>query len=904
MGACYHKANALEGFLEASSPGESMDAAEIRNRFVRYFEQRGHRRVPSAPLIPQNDPTLFFVNAGMVPFKGVFTGSETRPYTRATSCQKILRVSGKHNDLDNVGRTPRHHTFFEMLGNFSFGDYFKKEAIEFAWRFLLDELNMPIERLWVTVYEDDDEAYELWKAIGVPEKRLQRLGAETNFWSMGPTGPCGYNSEIFFDHGETFCEGDPGPASDEERYVEIWNLVFMQFNRDADGKQTDLPHPSIDTGAGLERLACALQGVSSNFDTDLFQPLIQHTAQATGTPYGQDPEVDTALRIIADHARATAFLIAEGVMPSNEGRGYVLRRIMRRAIRFGVKLGMQELFFHNATDQVIAQFGEAYPDLTTRQSFVADVVKAEEKRFRATLERGMGLLDTEITSVGDGGVLSGETVFTLSDTYGFPMDLTRQIAQERNVSVDEEGFKKALAAQRARGRAAWKGSGEEAVAGLWHELAKSIEATTFCGYERGEIMSSLLCLVRCGADEASAQTYEQVDVLNAGERGIALLASTPFYAEAGGQVGDHGSLSSTAGSATVTDTSQAAGLVLHHVTVNDGTLEANSEVRATISAAQRDQTRRNHTATHLLHSALQQVLGDHVTQKGSLVGPQRLRFDFSHHKAMTADEMAAVQNLVNQQILLNSTVNTSVEDLQAAKARGVTALFGEKYEAQVRVVSVGEFSTELCGGTHVDATGEIGLLLLVSESGIAAGVRRIEAQTGQGALTHLSGQIELLEQAAGSLKTQPAKLVSAIERLQRERQETRRELQALRNQLASEQATSLLDSAQEIDGVNILAATFDGDLREQADRLRDQLGSSLIVLASSDGKGVRLLAAASKDIAGSRIHAGKIIQAIAPMVDGRGGGRPDMAQAGGKDPGGIQAALDHALVVAKEQLQA
>ena len=881
-----------------------MNAAEIRNRFLRYFEQRDHVCVPSAPLIPQSDPSLFFVNAGMVPFKGVFTGKETRPYSRATSCQKILRVSGKHNDLDNVGRTPRHHTFFEMLGNFSFGDYFKKEAIEYAWRFLLDELNMPVERLWVTVYEEDDEAYELWRAIGVPEQRLQRLGAETNFWSMGPTGPCGYNSEIFFDHGQTLSSDDLGPASDEDRYVEIWNLVFMQFNRAADGTLTDLPHPSIDTGTGLERLASALQGVTSNFDTDLFQPLIAHTATATNTPYGQDPEVDTALRIIADHARATTFLITEGVMPSNEGRGYVLRRIMRRAIRFGVKLGMDEVFFHNTTDEVARQFSDVYPDLSARQSFVRDVVLAEEKRFRSTLQRGMGMLDSEISKAGASGVLCGETVFALSDTYGFPMDLTRQIAEERGFSIDEEGFERALATQRARGRAAWKGSGDESVAELWHELAKTTEATTFCGYDKDDVLAPVVCLVRCDSQKDGTHSYEQVDTLSAGEQGIALLASSPFYAEAGGQVGDSGVLNNSEGASDVTATSQAAGLVLHHVTVSQGDLKVNSEVRATIAGHQRAQTRRNHTATHLLHAALREVLGEHVTQKGSLVGPQRLRFDFSHHKPMTPDEMTAVQTLVNEQVLLNSTVNTTVEDLEAAKERGVTALFGEKYDAQVRVVSVASFSTELCGGTHVGATGEIGLMLLVSEAGIAAGVRRIEAQTGEGAMAHLADRLELLEQAAGSLKTQPSKIVSAIERLQRERQETRRELQALRNQLASEQANSLVEGAQEIDGVNILATTFDGDLREQADRLRDQLGTSLIVLATSDGKGVRLLAAASKDIAGSRIHAGKIIQAIAPLVDGRGGGRPDMAQAGGKDPGGIPAALEHALVVAKEQLQA
>ena len=875
-----------------------MKASEIRRRYLTWFEQRGHLVVPSAPLVPQNDPTLYFVNAGMVQFKDIFTGQETRPAPRATSVQKCLRVSGKHNDLENVGRTPRHHTFFEMLGNFSFGDYFKAEAIPFAWELLTGEFGLDPERLWVTIYNDDDEAHDIWRSIDFPAERIQRLGAKDNFWSMGDTGPCGPCTEIHYDHGAHLDPKGGGPATESDRYVEIWNLVFMQYDQAADGTRTLLPSPSIDTGMGLERLAAIKQGVYSNYDTDLFTGLLDTTARLAQIKQGADAEQDVALRVIADHARATAFLVADGVMPSNEARGYVLRRIMRRAIRFGVKIGLDRPFFHNVTDHVLRDFTEAYPELAERASFVGEVVQAEEDRFRRTLDRGMKLLDQQLERVGTGGTLPGEVAFTLSDTYGFPLDLTALIAEERGQSVDEAGFTKALAAQQAAGRAAWKGSGEAAVTAIWRDLAREHGESDFRGYDDLQGESSIVALVQT---EEGAPT-SSVATLGEGHEGIVVLNSTPFYGESGGQVGDTGFLRSGQAVARVTDTQLSAGLRLHHVVVESGELEVGASLVAEVDALHRDPTRRNHTATHLLHAALRTVLGEHVTQKGSLVGPNRLRFDFSHHKPMTQDELRRVEDLVNEQVLANTEVGVASMSFDAAREAGAMALFGEKYGDEVRVVDVPGFSVELCGGTHVSRTGDIGQLVVQSESGVAAGVRRIEAQTGDGARQWVRGQLAQLRAAATAAKTSPDRLVDTLETILVDRRNVKRERDTLIAQMAAQAAGDLLSNAKQVGDVTVLAARIDGDLRKQADTLRDQLGSAVVILAAERGPKVQLLVAATKDVVDRGVHAGKLIGELAPMVGGRGGGRPDMAQAGGKDSSGIDAALARGVALAEEVL--
>jgi len=876
--------------------------AEIRQRFLSFFADRGHEVVPSAPLVPFNDPTLFFVNAGMVQFKDVFTGKEQRASRRAASVQKCLRVSGKHNDLENVGRTPRHHTFFEMLGNFSFGDYFKADAIPMAWELCTGDFGMDPNRLWVTVYEEDDEAYDLWLQLGFPEARLQRMDAKENYWSMGDTGPCGPCSEIHYDHGPAISPDDRGPAFGSDRYVEIWNLVFMQFEQRAGGQRDPLPNPSIDTGAGLERIAAVLQGVYSNYDTDVFQPLLARGSEISGVAYGANAESDVALRVIADHARATAFLVSDGIMPANEGRGYVLRRLMRRAIRFGVKLGIERPFFHEITATVARQFRDTYPEIDARYGFVDEVVRGEEERFRHTLDRGMKLLEGELEKAGKGGVLPGDVAFTLSDTYGFPLDLTRLIAEEHLATVDEPGFEAALEEQRARGRAAWKGSGERAVADLWFHLAVEHGPTHFTGYADDESPGTVVALVKRTVGADGEPDYEVVERLEQDETGFVLLDRTPFYAEAGGQVGDTGELRGGESTFRVEDTLGAEKLHVHKGTVTAGTLSVGDGVQAVVDAARRNHTRRNHTATHLMHAALRTVLGEHVAQKGSLVAPDRLRFDFSHHKPMTEEEIHRVEDLVNEEILRNVALNTAIEDLESAKASGAMALFGEKYDEQVRVVRIPGFSTELCGGTHCRRTGDIGSFHITSESGIAAGVRRIEAQTGAGAHRWVRSHLDTLNGTAAQLRTSPDNVLPSLQRLQEERKKLERELESARRELAKRAAGDLLSRAREIDGVQVLAAEFDGDLREQADRLRDQLGTALVILAARRGEKVQLLAAATKDIAGSRVHAGKVIQAIAPLVGGRGGGRPDMAQGGGVDTAGIAAALERAYDVAGAQI--
>ncbi len=861
-----------------------MDSTELRRRFLAYFNRHGHEIVRSSPLIPQNDPTLFFVNAGMVQFKDVFLGADPRPYKRATTVQKCLRVSGKHNDLENVGHTARHHTLFEMLGNFSFGDYFKREAIKYAWDLLTNDLGIDADRLWVTVYEEDDEALALWRdEVGVPAARIQKLGAKDNFWAMGDTGPCGPCTEIHYDHGPKISDDLRGPAGEDPRYVEIWNLVFMQYERDASGKLTPLPKPSIDTGSGLERVAAVTQGVYSNYDTDLFTPIIEHAARLANVRYRDDADVDTALKVIADHSRAAAFLVADGVMPSNEERGYVLRRIMRRGIRYGVKIGLKGPFLHETVQTVIDRFSDAYPELGERSTFIRDVVKTEEERFAATLDRGLGLLDREFDKKPPR--ISGDVAFTLADTYGFPVDLTRLIAAERGLEVDEAGFETLREEQRQRGRAAWKGSGEEAVSALWHELARKFP-TEFLGYEADSATSEVVAMVSEGAAVSS---------LPEGSEGAVLTVATPFYAESGGQVGDTGVIRWEGGEAEVLDTTRPSGDIhVHHVRVTRGTLRTGQPVDLHVDNGRRDRSRLNHTATHLLHAALKKVLGEHVMQKGSLVGPDRLRFDFSHHKAMSAEELRHVEDLVQREILANHAVATEVCDVDAAKAGGAMALFGEKYGDRVRVVSVAGFSKELCGGTHARRSGDIGLFKLVSESGIAAGVRRIEAQTGWGALAYVRELEARAAAAAGLLKSSPDKLGDAVSRLVDERNRLQKELDTARREAARAATGDLREKAVSIGDVKLVAAEFVGDtkaMRDEADRLRDSLGTAVIVLAGRDEKSVRLLVAVSKDLAGKRYDAGKLIGALSSMVGGKGGGRPDLAQAGGTDPSGVPAML-------------
>ncbi len=861
-----------------------MNAADVRSRFQSFFRDRGHTVVRSGPLVPGNDPTLYFTNAGMVQFKDVFTGVDKRPYSRAVSVQKCMRVSGKHNDLENVGHTARHHTLFEMLGNFSFGDYFKTDAIRFAWDFLTGELGIDPARLWVTVYEEDDEALAIWRdQIGVAPERIQKLGKDDNFWSMGDTGPCGPCTEIHFDHGPSVSADTRGPAGGDPRYVEIWNLVFMQFDRAADGTLTPLPRPSIDTGAGLERVCGALQGKFWNYDTDLFQPIVTQAARLAGVRYGDDPTVDGALRVIADHSRAAAFLVADGVMPSNEERGYVLRRIMRRGIRYGVKLGLKGPFLVETVGTVIAEFGAAYPELIERAGFIQDVVRAEEERFAATLERGMALLERVFAE--HPAQISGDTAFVLADTYGFPLDLTQLIAAERGLGVDEEGFKARRKEQSDRGRANWKGSGEEAIGAVWQTLAQELR-TAFTGYT---------CDGDDGAVRALVSEGAPVSALPEGAEGVMIVDRTPFYAESGGQVGDTGTIRSATVEATVLATTKPAGeLWAHTVRVTRGTLRVGDSVRLEVDAGRRDRTRLNHTATHLLHAALKQVLGGHVAQKGSLVGPDRLRFDFSHHKAMTGDELRAVEDAVNAQILANHAVSTDEQDLEAARAAGAMALFGEKYADRVRVVSVDTWSKELCGGTHARRSGDIGLFKIVGESGIAAGVRRVEAQTGHGAIAWVRELESVARGAAAELRASPEALVDSVRRLVDDKARLQRELDALKREAARAAAGNLAERAVELDGVKVLAAEVSGDgtaLREEADRLRDQLGSSVIVLVARDATDVRLLVAVSKDLAGSRYNAGKIVGALAAIVGGKGGGRPDLAQAGGKDVSAVPALL-------------
>jgi len=859
-----------------------MKSSEIRRRFLDFFAARGHAIVASSPLIPGNDPTLLFTNAGMVQFKDVFLGREGRPYVRAVSSQRCVRAGGKHNDLENVGYTARHHTFFEMLGNFSFGDYFKREAIEYAWEFLTRELAIPRDKLWVTVYRDDDEAYDIWaKHIGVPAERITRIGDKAgqkyqsdNFWQMGDTGPCGPCTEIFYDHGPEVAGGPPGtPEADGDRYIEIWNLVFMQYNRDEQGVLHPLPKPSVDTGMGLERISAVMQHVHSNYEIDLFQDLIRAAARETGAA----DLADNSLKVIADHIRACAFLITDGAIPSNEGRGYVLRRIIRRAIRHGYKLGRKEPFFHRLVADLAAAMGEAYPELAAAQANVAAILKQEEERFAETLEHGMAVLEVAMQS--EDKMLDGETVFKLYDTYGFPLDLTADIARERGITVDFAGFEAAMELQRSRARAASKFT-------MGRGLEFAGEPTEFHGYETLELEGRILALYKEGA-----QTTE----IHAGDEAVIVLDRTPFYAESGGQVGDVGELISSHGTFEVEDTQKIQAEVFGHKgRLKTGKLVVTDTVTARVDMAARQHAAYNHSATHLMHAALRRVLGPHVTQKGSLVTPERTRFDFSHPQAVTPEQLREIERLVNEEIRRNSKVDTRLMRHDEAIKAGAMALFGEKYGDEVRVVGMGGFSTELCGGTHVKRTGDIGLFKIVAEGGVAAGIRRIEAVTGPGALAWLQEQEDTLREVAASLKAQPQELAAKLAQIQDQVKALEKELARYKSKLASSQGEDLADQAVEVGGVKVLAARVEGAdakaLRELADGLKDRLRSCALVLAAVEGDKVSLVASVSADLT-ARLKAGELVNHVAAQVGGKGGGRPDMAQAGGTRPENLAAAL-------------
>ncbi len=853
-----------------------MTSAEIRQAFLEYFNQQGHEIVASSPLIPGNDPTLLFTNAGMVQFKDVFLGSDKRAYNRATTSQRCVRAGGKHNDLENVGYTARHHTFFEMLGNFSFGDYFKREAIKFAWEFLTKRMGLPEERLWVTVHYTDDEAEKIWKEeMGVNPDRFSKLD-EDNFWAMGDTGPCGPCTEIFFDHGPDVAGGPPGsPDEDGDRYIEIWNLVFMQYNRSADGTMEPLARPSIDTGMGLERIAAVLQGVHSNYEIDLFQNLLKATAAVLGL----DNIDSKSLRVIADHIRSCSFLITDGVMPSNEGRGYVLRRIMRRAIRHGNKLGAKEPFFHKLVAPLVKEMGEAYPELAKMQEQVERILLKEEQQFAKTLDNGMQLLEQAIADL-DGKVIPGETVFRLYDTYGFPVDLTADVAREHELSLDMEGFESCMEAQRQRARA----SGQFSVD--YNDQIKLEGSTAFNGYDSLEDRSEVVALFRDG---------EEVNQLSAGETGVVVLKNTAFYAESGGQVGDQGVLRWDRGQFDVSDCTKESGHHLHHGSLSEGVLKVGDQVVTEVNMAKRQATALNHSATHLLHAALRTVLGDHVQQKGSLVDSERLRFDFAHFEAMSADELAQVERMVNDEIRANSAVETELMQLDAAKEKGAMALFGEKYDDEVRVLSMGgDFSVELCGGTHAKRTGDIGLLKIVAESGIAAGVRRIEAVTGMQALQWINSGEQVLSEIAALVKGNRETTLEKVRGLNERSRQLEKEIERLSAKLASAQSGDLLSQVQEVGGLKVLAAQLDGvdpkSLRDMLDQLKNKLGSGIVVLMTAQDDKVSVVAGVTKDLTG-QVKAGDLVRELAARLGGKGGGRPDMAQGGGTDVGAMPAAL-------------
>ncbi len=849
-----------------------MTSAEIRQAFLNFFKQQGHEIVSSSSLIPANDPTLMFTNAGMVQFKDVFLGTDKRNYSRATSSQRCVRAGGKHNDLENVGYTARHHTFFEMLGNFSFGDYFKHDAINFAWTFLTEVLGLPKERLWVTVHHSDDEAERIWKEeVGVNPERFSKLD-EDNFWSMGDTGPCGPCTEIFFDHGADVWGGPPGsPEEDGDRYIEIWNVVFMQYNRSADGEMTPLPKPSVDTGMGLERVAAVMQNVHSNYEIDMFQNLLNATAKAVGTA-----DMDNkSLRVIADHIRSCAFLIVDGVLPSNEGAGYVLRRIIRRAVRHGNKLGAKGPFFNQLVAALVKEMGEAYPELAEKQAQVEKVLLKEEEQFAKTLEHGMSLLENAIDTL-EGTVIPGETVFKLYDTYGFPHDLTADVAREHELTIDDEGFEREMEAQRERARAAGKFSVD------YNDAIKLEGETSFTGYEHlsGDA-STVVALFKGG---------EAVDELRTGDSGLVVLDETPFYAESGGQVGDTGVLLSDSVCFAVNNCTKEGKNNLHHGAIEQGSLKVGDKVAPQVDGERRQAIALNHSATHLLHEALRVVLGEHVQQKGSLNDEQRLRFDFSHFEALTAEQIAEVERIVNDQIRANTEVVTEIMDIEAAKAKGAAALFGEKYDDVVRVLSMGgDFSVELCGGTHARRTGDIGLLKIISEGGVAAGIRRVEAVTGSAALEYFAEQKIQLEE---KLQEQQSKA-----------RQLEKELEQMKAKLAAAKGADLISNAVEVNGVKVLAAQLDGvepkALRDTIDQLKNKLGNGVVVLATVSDDKIALAAGVTKELS-SKVRAGDLIKKLTAELGGKGGGRPDFAQGGGTELSALPAVLDSVVGLVEE----
>lgn len=849
--------------------------AEIRRAFLDFFARNGHQSVSSSSLVPADDPTLLFTNAGMNQFKDVFLGTDARSYSRAASSQRCVRAGGKHNDLENVGYTARHHTFFEMLGNFSFGDYFKSEAIRFAWEFLTVELGLPEEKLLVTVYSEDDEAFDIWaREIGVPEDKIIRIATSDNFWSMGDTGPCGPCSEIFYDHGEHIWGGVPGsPEEDGDRFIEIWNLVFMQFNKTADGAMNPLPKPSIDTGMGLERISAIMQDVHSNYEIDIFQALIKAAANIVGTT---DVD-DKSLRVIADHIRSCSFLICDGVMPSNEGRGYVLRRIIRRAVRHGYKLGASDIFFYKLVKELSNQMGDAYPELTEQLPVVEKVLRVEEEQFSRTLERGMQILNDALSEL-DGDTVPGDLVFKLYDTYGFPADLTNDVAREKGLSIDEKGFESAMDEQRKRAQQASQFDTD------YNDLLSAQSSSEFTGYEQDKGSATIVELFN---------QKNTTDNLLPGEQGIVVLDSTPFYAEAGGQVGDQGVLNVGNGEFIVTDTVKMGDAIAHRGHTNTA-IKLGDTVNASVDFTRRDAIRLNHSATHLMHSALKKVLGEHVNQKGSLVDADRLRFDFSHFEAVTDDQLTEIENLVNGQIRANHSLDTKLMELEAAKASGAMALFGEKYDEKVRVVSMGEFSVELCGGTHVERSGDIGLFKITSEGGIASGVRRIEAVTGDVAVEVVQKQANDINELSALLKTDSSKIQERVLALLEHSKALEKEVDKLKQCLASQAGSDLLSSAYEINGVKVLSANLQGveakSLRTMVDDLKNQLGTAVIMLGvGAEGK-VSLIAGVTKDVT-QKVKAGELVNFVANQVGGKGGGRPDMAQAGGNQPENLDGAL-------------
>ena len=862
---------------------------ELRRAFLDFFRARDHEVVPSSPLVPGNDPTLLFTNSGMVQFKDVFLGADARSYRRAVTSQRCVRAGGKHNDLENVGYTARHHTFFEMLGNFSFGDYFKREAIAYAWEFLTREMGLPRSRMWITVFRDDDEAAEIWRRdVGIDPERIVRCGEQDNFWSMGDIGPCGPCSEVFYDHGPEVEGGPPGSPDEEgDRFVEIWNLVFMQFNRDADGNVSRLPKPSVDTGMGLERAAAVLQGVHSNYEIDLFRNLTRRAAALTGA---RDLS-DKSLRVIADHIRSSAFLVVDGVLPSNEGRGYVLRRIIRRAIRHGHRLGMREPFLHRLVADLEAEMGAAYPELGERREVVERVLRQEEDGFAATLDRGMRMFE-EATASLPGGVVPGEVVFRLYDTFGFPEDLVTDVARERGLAVDHAGFEREMAAQREKARA---GSRFGVERDRRHELRGESE---FTGYDRILDRAEVIGLY---VDD------RPVPVLEPEDRGAVVLDGTPFYPEGGGQVGDRGVLRSAGRCFEVADTRASGNAIVHYGVATEGEIRLGAQVEAVVDGAARRHTARNHSATHLLHAALRQVLGNHVRQRGSLVAPDRLRFDFSHLEPLGADARAEIEGLVNAWILDNVEVTTETMAFDDALARGAIAFFGEKYEANVRVLGIGDVSLELCGGTHVARSGDVGLFKIVSETGIAAGVRRIEAVTGAGALAWVDALQQREARVAALIRSDAESLEDRVGQVVARGRALEREVETLRARLAAHQSDELLEKARDVNGLRVLAARCEAAgpkaLREMLDRTRSRIGRGLVVLGSVDGEKVSLVAGVSRDLT-DRLQAGPLVNFVAAQVGGKGGGRPDMAQAGGNDPSKLDPALDSVAAWVRERIGA